>query len=291
MLKIVQITDPVCTWCYGNEPQTRAIAFLYDAQCKYLMGGLVEDIRNFYDAHNAIGGTDIAATNAAIIAHWREASARHKMPVTSGAFCLLSEQYPSTWPQNIAYKAAQIAAPEHAEAFLRNMRVATALHGKITSKTDTLVEIASETGMDIAAFINALDSQQVKDAFQQDRQLIAQLGVNGFPASLIQYKDNSVLLKGYQSLENFQAVIKMLGGGSQEAVFNENEIMRYLQKFKKAFLCEIEICFAQSPESCLQLLEQLQAQGKINISKVENTFEICISHAGTCRSGACALTS
>ena len=109
MLKIVQITDPVCTWCYGNEPQTRAIAFLYDAQCKYLMGGLVEDIRNFYDAHNAIGGTDIAATNAAIIAHWREASARHKMPVTSGAFCLLSEQYPSTWPQNIAYKAAQIA--------------------------------------------------------------------------------------------------------------------------------------------------------------------------------------
>ena len=83
----------------------------------------------------------------------------------------------------------------------------------------------------------------------------------------------------------------MLGGGSQEAVFNENEIMRYLQKFKKAFLCEIEICFAQSPESCLQLLEQLQAQGKINISKVENTFEICISHAGTCRSGACALTS
>ena len=291
MLKIVQITDPVCTWCYGNEPQTRAIAFLYDAQCEYLMGGLVEDIRNFYDAHNAIGGTDIAATNASIISHWREASARHKMPVTSGAFSLLSHQYPSTWPQNIAYKAAQIAAPEQAEAFLRNLRVATALRGKITSKVETLIEIASETGMDIAAFITALDSQQAKDAFQQDRKLIAQLGVNGFPAFLIQYKDKSVLLKGYQSLENFKAVIKMLGGGSQEAVFNENEVMRYLQKFKKAFLCEIEICFAQSPESCLQLLEKLHAKGKISINKVENTFEICITHAATCGSSACTLTS
>lgn len=289
MLKITQITDPVCTWCYGNEPQTRAIAFLYDAQCEYLMGGLVEDIRHFYDAHNAIGGTDIDATNASIIAHWREASARHKMPITSGAFCLLSEQYPSTWPQNIAYKAAQIAAPELAHTFLRNLRVATALHGKITSKAETLIEIASETGMDIAAFITALDSQQAKDDFQQDRQLIAQLGVNGFPAFLIQYNDKSILLKGYQTLENFKAVIKALGVGNQEAVFNENEVMRYLQKFNKAFLCEIEICFAQSAENCLQLLEKLQAQGKISISKVENTFEICISNAASCSGGACAM--
>ena len=93
MLKITQITDPVCTWCYGNEPELRTIEFLYGAKCDFLMGGLVEDIRNFYDAYNDIGG-DASRSNNSIISHWREASTRHKMPITSGKFELFSNEFP-----------------------------------------------------------------------------------------------------------------------------------------------------------------------------------------------------
>lgn len=44
------------------------------------MGGLVEEIRAFYDSNNDIGG-DIERSNKQITKHWLEAFERHGMPV------------------------------------------------------------------------------------------------------------------------------------------------------------------------------------------------------------------
>ena len=57
-LELLAFTDPVCTWCWGSEPVLRKLRRWYGDQLhiRYLMGGLVEDIRTFYDRANAIGG-------------------------------------------------------------------------------------------------------------------------------------------------------------------------------------------------------------------------------------------
>ena len=43
---IYQFTDPTCVWSWGNEPELRAIEYLYGdkVQIRFITGGLVEDI-------------------------------------------------------------------------------------------------------------------------------------------------------------------------------------------------------------------------------------------------------
>ena len=124
-MEILAFTDPVCTWCWGSEPVLRKLEVWYGRQVniRYLMGGLVEDIRAFYDRANDIGG-DPERSNAQIARHWLEASERHGMPVRTDGFRLFSADTVSTYPQNIAFKAAQLTDPERAARYLRRLREA-----------------------------------------------------------------------------------------------------------------------------------------------------------------------
>ena len=51
VINLVSFTDPYCTWCWGSEPILRKIEEVYGEQVSisFVMGGLVEDIRNFSD--------------------------------------------------------------------------------------------------------------------------------------------------------------------------------------------------------------------------------------------------
>ena len=50
-ITVYQFTDPVCIWCWGNEPVMRAIDYLYGdkVDTEYIMGGLVEDITTLFE--------------------------------------------------------------------------------------------------------------------------------------------------------------------------------------------------------------------------------------------------
>ena len=99
MLEIIEFTDPVCTWCWGSEPVLRKLETHYGDQLRmgYVMGGLVKDIRDFYDNFNDIGG-DAERSNAQIAKHWLDASERHGMPVRTEGFRMFSDEHPSTYP-------------------------------------------------------------------------------------------------------------------------------------------------------------------------------------------------
>src|ERR1035437_5860339 len=96
MIEIIEFTDPVCTWCWGSEPVLRKLEAVYEDRIKisFVMGGLVQDIRNFRDERNNIGG-DLSQDNHNIAKHWLEASPRHGMPVETQGFNLLTEDHPS----------------------------------------------------------------------------------------------------------------------------------------------------------------------------------------------------
>ena len=40
-ITILQFTDPICVWCWGNEPVLRAIEYLYGdkVRIEFIMGG------------------------------------------------------------------------------------------------------------------------------------------------------------------------------------------------------------------------------------------------------------
>lgn len=213
---ITNFTDPVCVWCWGTEPVFRALETHYPDQIefRYITGGLVDDIDHFADASNGIDGGSEGA-NKQIMSHWLEATDRHGMPIKAEGFHLFSKEYPSTYPQNIAYKAAQIADPEKADAFLRRMREATLTEAKVTSNPDVQIELASEVGINIAAFIKAIRSGEAEKKFKADLAITYSTGVRGFPSFLVKTSEGrQVLVRGYKTLAEFQEIISYLTDSS-----------------------------------------------------------------------------
>ena len=95
-ITVYQFTDPVCIWCWGNEPVMRAIDYLYGdkVDTEYIMGGLVEDIATLFEDRDS-GEDAIASANERMHRNWIAASARHGMPVTADRITLFSREQPS----------------------------------------------------------------------------------------------------------------------------------------------------------------------------------------------------
>jgi len=217
---ITNFTDPVCVWCWGSEPIFRALETHYPDQIefRYIMGGLVDNIDNFADPSNGItAGSDGA--NAQIMSHWLEGVERHGMPINPDGFHLFSKEFPSTYPQNIAYKAAQMVDPVKADAFLRRMREATETEAKVTSNLDVQIELASEVGIDIAEFIKAIRSGEAENKFKSDQAITQSTGVRGFPSFLVKTSEGrQVLVRGYKTFAEFQEIISYLTDDSLKAI-------------------------------------------------------------------------
>ena len=209
---ITSFTDPVCTWCWGSEPILRKLDTHYPGRVifRYVMGGLVKDIHQFMDTTNHIGGKGAEAANRQVMEHWLEASQRHGMPVMEEGFALFSDKYPSTYPQCIAYKAAQLTDRNKADRFLRRIREATTAEAQVTSKKEVLVSLASEVGLDIATFLSYINDGSAEQAFNGDLNLCNALGVRGFPTFEVKFNSQKVLMRGYQQFADFKAVIDMI---------------------------------------------------------------------------------
>lgn len=265
--EILAFTDPVCTWCWGSEPILRKLQYWYGEQVKVvpIMGGLVEDIRNFYDHANDIGGSP-EQSNPQIARHWLEASSRHGMPVEVNGFRLFSSDTFSTYPQNIAYKAVEIVNPKLAARFLRRIREASASEARETGKREVLIELANETGVDIASFIERLDNGNAEQAFRDDLLMTRKYGVRGFPTFLFRWGNKEILLRGYQSYDSMSSVISSLTAGQvvpHQPAANTDNILDFLLKNGRAAQVELVTVFDVSLTEVDALLNTLSNQGKI----------------------------
>lgn len=247
VIEIIEFTDPVCTWCWGSEPVLRKLETRFGEQVKisFVMAGLVKDITSFYDSHNDIGG-DPARSNANIAKHWLEASERHGMPVKSEGFKLFSQEHPSTYPQNIAYKAAQMQDQMLADKLLRRIREASAAEAKLTNTTEVLVELASEVGLNIARFLEDFSHGAAQKAFEQDLATAARYQAHGFPTFLVRFAGRETLLRGYQRYEDFKAVIGYLTNGTlldRPIPAGEEAIMEFIRRYASVAPIEIKMTF------------------------------------------------
>lgn len=296
LIEITEFTDPVCTWCWGSEPVLRKLETHYGDQLRigYVMGGLVKDIRDFYDNFNDIGG-DAERSNAQIAKHWLEASERHGMPVKSEGFRLFSNEYPSTYPQNIAYKAAQMEDQNLADRFLRRVREASAAEARQTNQLEVLIELAAEVGLDVPAFIERLNDGSAKAAFEEDLQSAAQFGARGFPTFLVKYGEKGVMLRGYQRYVTFQSVIKTLAGEAikdQAPEKSEEKVLAFIEKQGRAAPIEIQTAFDLSASELQSMVDSLQSKQLIRLTPAGNGWFIeRVANPLACdpETGVCAI--
>ena len=296
-VEIIEFTDPACTWCWGSEPMLRKLEYQFGDKIKvsYIMGGLVEDAKTFMDPRNRIGG-DLKQFNKQVAGHWLEASERHGMPVQDDGFELFTESDRSTHPMNIAYKAAQFQGEEIANRFLRRMREAIAAEAKQANKLEVLVELANDIGLDIKKFITAMNDGTAFEAFKSDVALMHNYSNSGFPGYLVRNNaGKEMVMRGYQSYENFIAIINVLSDGklkSANKMANEENILDFFSSYARVAPVELQEAFDLDINNTKKWLVALMDKGIINEHKVGNGNLYCLSpQSGLCdsKAGVCNL--
>lgn len=170
-IKVIYYTDPICSSCWGIEPQLRKLKFEYgnDLEIEYRMGGLLPDWS--YNSGGISKPSDVAH-------HWDDVSAYYDMPIDGDVW--LEDPLHSSYPPSIAFKAAQMQDEEKAIVLLREIREMVFLKKKNITKWENLEAAAKSVGLDIAKFKSDYEGK-ANDLFNQDLQLGRELGVRGFP--------------------------------------------------------------------------------------------------------------
>lgn len=201
-IHIVYFTDPICSSCWGIEPQLRKLKLEYgaDLDIEYRMGGLLPS----WDIYNSGG----ISKPSDVAHHWEEVSQYYDMPIDGGVW--LEDPLSSSYPPSIAFKAAQMQDKTKAIAFLRRIREMVFLEKKNITKWEHLEVAASEVGLNIAKMKNAMEGD-AKVAFQEDLNLARQMGVRGFPSIFISDGVSSpTLVYGVRPYSHFeQSILKV----------------------------------------------------------------------------------
>ncbi len=295
-MEIMAFTDPVCTWCWGSEPVLRKLQTWYgDAiRIRYVMGGLVADIRAFHDRANDIGG-DPERSNAQIARHWLDASERHGMPVQTEGFRLFTAETVSTYPQNIAFKAAELTNADLAARYLRRVREASAAEGRETGRREVLLELASEVGLDLAAFVGHLQDGSAEAAFQADLETTRRYGARGFPTFVFRHGEREMMVRGYQSFAAMQAIIETMSGGQLKGRApgrTADDLLGFLQTYGRAAPVELTTVFELGVGDLETMLAGLAAAGRIRRVAAGNGHfweRTVTSHGCDAESGICTV--
>lgn len=170
-VRILYFTDPICSSCWGIEPQLRKLKLEYGAaiEIDYRMGGLLPDWS--YNSGGISKPSDVAH-------HWDEVSSYYDMPIDGDLW--LEDPLPSSYPPSIAFKAAQMQDPHKAVHFMRTLREMVFLQKKNITKWEHLEQAARTADLDIKQF-KADYEGAAKIKFEEDLALARQQGVRGFP--------------------------------------------------------------------------------------------------------------
>lgn len=214
--EIWYFTDPFCSWCWATEPQLLRLQEAYRGRVtvRYFLGGLVEDIANFYDPGNDISGT------AQVAPHWREVTERTGQPIDERVMSDITDPHWSTWPACIAVKAAQLQGDEIGERYLRRLRRAVMTERQNVSERPAQLRLAAEVaGLDVARLAADLDGNEARQAFTADMQLGRQYGATGFPSLLFIQRETptgepqGLMVGGHRSSDTYTQVIHRIGPG------------------------------------------------------------------------------
>lgn len=259
-LHIMYFTDPICSSCWGIEPQLRKLKLEYGAQLDidYHMGGLLPDWS--YNSGGISKPSDVAH-------HWDEVSAYYKMPIDGDVW--LEDPLPSSYPPSIAFKAAQLQNEHKALLFLRAMREMVFLEKKNIAKWEHIAGAALRAGLDTALLKQDTD-REGKTLFLKDLELARQMGVRGFPTLLFTNGQTTPeVVYGFKPYTTFENTVHKLLPSTQK--FNYGKTWQELFTFYKSFtLREFSELSGLSFESSETLLNDLTVQHKLIKQNTKN---------------------
>lgn len=259
-VRILYFTDPICSSCWGIEPQLRKLKLEYgkDISIEYHMGGLLRDWN--YNSGGISKPSDVAH-------HWDEVSQHYKMPIDGDVW--LEDPLASSFPPSIAFKAAQFQDEGKAIAFLRILREMVFLEKKNITRWEHLEKAAGMAGLDAKQLHEDYEGR-ARTAFEDDLKLAAAMRVRGFPTVFVSdTTGRTELVYGVKPYEHFEQTIKNL---YQPAVKHKygttwDQLFGYYPTLTVRELSELG---GMSYNASEEMLQQLLQEGKISVLKTKN---------------------
>lgn len=307
-LKITIFADPVCTWCWGTSPITRALEYRYGDSIEfvYVMNVLVEDIHTYNNRRLEIGGNNVELSNRNLLKHWLDASQVHGMPVMEHGFHLFTETYRSTIPQCMAYITSKTLAPKKSDGqrdlrmahrLFRRIQEATAAEALQTTNPDVLTDLAAVEGYEPNLFRETMDSVKVQNTLEADKIICRHYGVQSTPSFLLEYNNQELLLQGFTTRETLERNIEQFtygkvkpiethSDGSDRLVPDKKNIHAFITRYTSVYPVEIATAFAlerrnghtalniESYATLPAVIDELVKAGEITITPHVNSFKI-----------------
>jgi putative protein-disulfide isomerase len=171
---LIYVHDPMCSWCWGFEPTRRVLfeALSGKMQIQRMVGGLAPD-------------SEVAMPEAMrqMLQHtWQRIE--QSIPGTRFNFEFWEKCEPrrSTYPANRAVIAARAQGIDYDLAMTGRIQQAYYLEARNPSDNSTLVELATEIGLDSEQFAKSLVAASTQQLLMQEIQNSRALGIDSFPS-------------------------------------------------------------------------------------------------------------
>ena len=259
-VKVIYFTDPICSSCWGIEPQLRKLKLTYGKylDIEYRMGGLLPDWS--YNSGGISKPSDVAH-------HWDEVSMYYDMPIDGDVW--LEDPLHSSFPPSIAFKAAQLQDQAKAIRFLREIREMVFLQKKNITKWEYLSQAALLVGLDVVK-LKADSEAQARVLFEEDLKEARAMGVRGFPT--IFFVDSSgrrEIVYGAKPYSSYQQTLLKLLPDAEEQAYEPswNALFALYPSLTAKEFSELSGTERQESERVLDALTQ---QGKLRKTSTKN---------------------
>ena len=210
---LTAFTDPMMGLSYESEPIMEQLQRNYagELEFRFVMSLLVRDVADFMlpeeRAMEPEAGIRLYCKRLAAI--YKSEESIGGLPINMEGFRLFDPAHRSSKPLNLAYKAAQLTAPEKATGFLTALRHATVLDCRPTTHFDEIRKVVRSCGIQEDIFIQYYQDGSAEAALQQDLNYTRSLGIRSLPAYLIQYGDKALLLQSFRYQDFADAITRL----------------------------------------------------------------------------------
>ena len=113
-------------------------------------------------------------------------------------------------------------------------------------KEDELIGIADATGIDLADFLEAMNDESTREAFQSDLQFTEKENIEVFPTFIIEYENKQMKLANFRDYKTLVAFIKTVSGGAVTPIpvtFSPESLFTLMEKHPKMAAEEVKEAF------------------------------------------------
>ena len=203
-------TDPMMGLSYESEPILARLKREYAGQLEilYVMSILVRDVADFMTPDECAMEPEkgISRYCQRLAQIYKSEERIGGLPINMEGFRLFDAEHRSSKPLCLAYKAAQLAAPEKADDFLTALRHATVLECRPTTHEEEILYVVRKVGIEETAFSRYFHNGTAEAVLEQDLALTRSLGIHSLPTYLLQYGNQSLMLQSFD-YQDFAAAI------------------------------------------------------------------------------------